>query len=152
MLMLEGLCVWVLVGWFDFPAQRRTSIGIIKHSSPSSGQFAWLNVVYRSHRLNIFLQSGKVITHCTFFDCVLNMRYVLPVAMHLVRALTNALNSVVYSISAIHSSSPQDASFNRSMVYMHGLEIIHLDLLRSEGLKSMVSCWDHRPKGQGTQQ
>ena len=106
----------------------------------------------RPHSLNIFLQSGKVITHCTFFDCVLNMRYVLPVAMHLVRALTNALNSVVYSISAIHSSSPQDASFNRSMVYMHGLEIIHLDLLRSEGLKSMVSCWDHRPKGQGTQQ
>jgi len=35
---------------------------------------------------------------------------------------------------------------------MHGLEIIHLDLLQGEGLKSMVSCWDHRSKGQGTQQ
>ena len=56
--------------------------------------------------------------HCTFFDCVSKTRYVLPVAMHFVRALTKALNSVLYWISGTQTSFSEDASFKRSMVYM----------------------------------
>ena len=56
--------------------------------------------------------------HCTFLDCVSKTRYVLPVAMHFVRALTKALNSVLYWISGTQTSFSEDASFNRSMVYM----------------------------------
>ena len=96
--------------------------------------------------LNIFLQSRKVMTHWTSFDCVLNTRYVLPVAMHFVRALTKALNSVLYWISGTQTSISEDVSFNRSMVYMNRRQMVHLCCQRSKWVKFTASCWDHRSK------